>query len=188
MMRTQGGVKSIAMGGRPNRLPIQAVGGTKGSNNYPFAYILYLANIALQSAIKEQRTAWKSVTELSNLPMNRSTDSSINVRDMILRDNLEAGTPAQFLYEEADCRLFYQPEMIRDPKAIWKAAAKAAWGDGKCVAGSLPHKNETIATRRRMSEEMKLRARADKRGIPAFQPPSMPKGERRPVFGKKVPL
>lgn len=122
--------------------------------------------------------------------MNRSTDSSINVRDMILRDNLEDGTPAQFLYEEADCRLFYQPEMIRDPKAIWKAAARAAWGDGKCVAGSLPHKNETLATRRRRSEEMKVRAKAEKREVPpVFEPStSMPKGERRPVFGKKVPL
>ncbi|CAG8953320.1 hypothetical protein HYFRA_00003528 [Hymenoscyphus fraxineus] len=189
MMRTQGGVKSIAMGGRPNRSPIQAIGGTKGSNNYPFSYILSLANIALQSASQEERMAWKSVTELSNLPMNRSTDSSINVRDMILRDNLEDGTPAQFLYEEADCRLFYTPDMIRDPKAIWKAAARAAWGDENCVAGSLHHKNETLASRRRRSEDLKTRARAEKREFPVFEPSSsVPKGARRPVFGKKVPL
>jgi hypothetical protein len=98
-MRTQGHVKSIAFGGRPNRSPIQAVGGTKGTNNYPFSYILTLANIALSTASPEQSKEWQSVKSLSQLPLNRSSDSSINVRDMILRDNIKDGTPAQFLYE-----------------------------------------------------------------------------------------
>jgi hypothetical protein len=98
-MRSQGHVKSIALGGRPNRLPIQAVGGTKGSNNYPFSYILFLANIALSTATSAQKARWKSVTDLGQLPLNRSSDSSVNVRDMILRENIKDGTPAQFLYE-----------------------------------------------------------------------------------------
>jgi hypothetical protein len=38
-MRINRGVKSIAMGGRPNASPIQGIGGTKGANNYPFGYI-----------------------------------------------------------------------------------------------------------------------------------------------------
>jgi hypothetical protein len=76
--------------------------------------------------------------------MNRSTDNSINVRDNILKDNLDDGTPARFLYEEADCRLLYEPGMLSDPRAIWKKAAAAAWGGSNCVAGSLPQKRHTL--------------------------------------------
>lgn len=40
------------------------------------------------------------------------------------------------MYEEADCRLYYTPEMTVDITALWKAAADVQWGQGgKCVAG-----------------------------------------------------
>jgi hypothetical protein len=40
------------------------------------------------------------------------------------------------VYEEADCRLYYTPEMTVDATAIWKAVADAQWGGkGKCVTG-----------------------------------------------------
>ncbi|KAH8687804.1 hypothetical protein BGZ60DRAFT_425664 [Tricladium varicosporioides] len=179
------GVKSIAMGGRPDRKQIQAIGGTKGANNYPFGYILKLANITLESATLQERKNWKAVTELTDLPLRRSTDTSINVRDNIL--NLKDGIPAQFLYEKADCRLFYEPEMLRSPKAIWKKAADVAWGKAKCVAGSLPHKTQTPALRRRKSEEAKIHARNQKRpSIPRSW--QMPKEAKNPRFGRKVPF
>jgi hypothetical protein len=38
LMRTQGDVKTIALGGRPNKDIIQAVGGVKGTNDYPCQY------------------------------------------------------------------------------------------------------------------------------------------------------
>ena len=34
-MRRQGGVKTIALGGRPNKDIIQAVGGVKGTSDFP---------------------------------------------------------------------------------------------------------------------------------------------------------
>ncbi|RDL38990.1 ClpP [Venustampulla echinocandica] len=190
-MSRQGGVKSIAMGGLPNRRPIQAIGGTKGTNNYPFSYILALADIALETATPQERAKWTSVAALNSLPLNRSTDTSINVRDNILKDNLKDGTPAQFLYEEADCRLFYEPEMLKDVGAIWKKAAAAAWGDAKCVAGRLPHQREARHHRRRKSEDMKTRARSEQSEAsrPVWKgPESIPKGPRNPFFGKKVPV
>ena len=48
-----------------------------------------------------------------------TTDTSINVRDNILPDHLADGTPSQFLYEPADCRLFYTPAMMANVTAIW---------------------------------------------------------------------
>lgn len=45
--------------------------------------------------------------------------------------------PAQFIYEEADCRIFYTPEMVVDVTAMWQAAADVAWGGKACVAGAI---------------------------------------------------
>lgn len=74
---------------------------------------------------------------LDTYALNRSTASSINVRDNILPDRLDDGLPAQFVYEPADCRLFYTPLSIIDPVEQWRQAAEAAWGSGGCVAGGL---------------------------------------------------
>jgi hypothetical protein len=74
--------------------------------------------------------------------MMRSSANGINLRDQILRNNLEEGIPAQFVNEPADCRLYWTPEMIGDVSEVWKAAADAAWGGKECVAGGLPKSNE----------------------------------------------
>lgn len=187
-MTHQAGIKTIALGGRPNKDPIQAIGGTKGTNNYPFGYIQELAAVTLGSGTEAQIANWTSVTAYNILPMNRSTDNSINVRDNILKDNLIDGTPAQFLYEAADCRLFYEPAMLSDPKAIWKKAAAASWGGVKCVAGSLPQKRETLVERKRKSEAMRKRARAEKRAPALTGIDFAVMGPRSPIHGQKVPL
>ena len=77
-MRTQGGVKSIAYGGRPNpsnssATPIiQAIGGVKGTNNYGYDYITELAAAALEfNVTAEQESLLVPLT--NELPYNRST-------------------------------------------------------------------------------------------------------------------
>ncbi|KAK2630058.1 hypothetical protein QTJ16_000878 [Diplocarpon rosae] len=135
-MRTQAGVRSVAMGGRPQPGPIQGVGGVKG------AQILDWSNIfdAAQSALKSNATSPAQVTVLNKLaayPINRASSTGINVRDNILPANLGDGLPAQFVREEADCRLFYTRDMVTDVTALWKAAAGAAFKGEKCVFGGL---------------------------------------------------
>jgi len=187
-MRAQGGVKSIVMGGRPNTNPIQAIGGTKGANNFPFSYIRQLAILANSTATPTQLEAWQGTLDYSEYAINRSLDSSINVRDAINRVNLEDGIPAQFVYQEADCRLFYEPGMITDVRNIWKKVADVAWGGGKCVAGGLAKRGETTAERKRKSEEMKMRARSENRTPVRRALNSIFVGKTGPGFGKKVPL
>lgn len=80
---------------------------------------------------------------LDTYALNRSTGTSINVRDNILRYHLDDGLPAQFVYEATDCRLFYTPLSIVDPAEQWRLAAEAAWGDGACVAGNLQHTSKS---------------------------------------------
>lgn len=133
LMRIQAGVKSIAMGGRPNKNPIQGIGGIKGAQILSFNSIMSSAQQAIAQSSDPKKIA--TLKELTDLPMARSIASGANVRDNILPDNVDDGLPAQFVIEEADCRLFYTLDMVNDVRAMWKGAADAAWNGAKCVAG-----------------------------------------------------
>ncbi|KAE8146592.1 hypothetical protein BDV25DRAFT_162185 [Aspergillus avenaceus] len=184
-LRIQAGVKSIAIGGRPSTGSMQGIGGVKGANNFAFDYIHSLAQLAYGSGTSEQQQSdnWTSLAELSLLPSNRSTDTSINVRDNILSDNLADGLPSQFVYEPADCRLFYEPEMVVDVTAMWEAAADAAWGPKECVHGQ-------VDVKKRMTGDDPIRSRRVPRALsPRFATPTAPRvswwGN---MHGQKVPL
>lgn len=190
-MRVQAGVKSIAYGGRPNNNPIQAVGGTKGANNYPYNFIMTLASVPLNDATPSQLANWTSLRAYTDLAQNRSSDNSLNVRDQILRSNLGDGMPAQFIYEEADCRAFWEPNMISDVKAIWRRAADIAWGGSKCVAGNGLGAGELLTARHRKSQELKVKSKRDTR-IPFhktwLKTVAWDTQPRSPIHGQKVPL
>jgi len=135
LLTQQAGVKTIALGGRSNKNAIQAIGGVKGVNNYQYGFIQQLA----QYAIRFQPSLNESMLRkdyFSDLPYNRASGGpGVNTRDG-LRQNDTSGVPLQFMYEEADCRLYYTPEMTVDASSIWKAAADAQWnGKGSCVSG-----------------------------------------------------
>lgn len=136
MLRLQGGVKSVAMGGRPRAGPIQGVGGIKGAQVLDFSYIFDVAATGLlEAATDEQRAA---LARYSELPVLRSSVAAVNVRDQILRGNVWDGLPAQYVVEEADCRLYWTAAMTTDVTAVWKAAAQAAFQGGACAAGWIP--------------------------------------------------
>ncbi|EFX03689.1 peptidase s41 family protein [Grosmannia clavigera kw1407] len=145
MLRIQAGVRSVAFGGRPIEGPIQGVGGIKGSQTLSYSDI----HSEVQSAISntedaEQLAALQRYTET---PIKRSSAAALNTRDQILRDNLEDGLPAQYVVEEADCRLYWTEEMITDVTAVWKGAANAAFNGGKCAAGSIPQSKKKRTSR-----------------------------------------
>jgi hypothetical protein len=132
LMTQQAGVKTIAMGGRSNKNPIQAVGGVKGVNNYQMGFIQQNAQYAVRFDQSLNTSILRS-DYYSDIVFSRAAASAVNVRDG-LRQNDESGVALQFIYEEADCRLYYTPEMTVDITALWSAAADAQWGTGKCVA------------------------------------------------------
>jgi hypothetical protein len=141
-MTKQAGVKTIAVGGRSNREKIQAIGGVKGVNNYGWNYIQAAAENAIGIADAELQAKLANSVLKTGLIDNMivfsraSGGAGVNVRDGIAQNDT-TGTALQFVYEEADCRLYYTPEMTIDASAIWKAAASAQWGQsGKCVGGS----------------------------------------------------
>lgn len=74
----------------------------------------------------------------SYLPFYRSVgEPNVNARDA-LRMGDDSGTPLQFRYEAADCRIYYTAQMTIDISSAWKAAADSMWGNkNHCVAGAL---------------------------------------------------
>lgn len=140
LMRRLAGVQTIAMGGRPNDDIIQAVGGTKGTNNYPWNYIQLIVQEVYNYSYPEQQDSYANTqlaTYNSLLPFRRAVGSpNVNARDGIRKGDY-TNTPLQFRYEAADCRLFYTAEMTVDVTAIWRAAVDVKWGNEECVAGQL---------------------------------------------------
>jgi hypothetical protein len=138
-LRQQAGVEFLAMGGRPNDDIIQAVGGVKGSNSWGWDYIASYALTLWAWVDGAQKKAWKG-TELaafnSYLPWHRATGNpDLNMRDA-LRKGDTSHVPLHFMYEPADCRLYYTADMTVDITAAWRAAADVKWlGKKKCVAG-----------------------------------------------------
>ncbi|ORY55627.1 uncharacterized protein BCR38DRAFT_414810 [Pseudomassariella vexata] len=136
-MKWNAGVKSIALGGRPKEGLIQGVGGVKGSQSYGFANVY--SNV--QAALNETEDA-DLIAEFSRYTtyvVDRSSAASLNVKDEILRDNLDDGTPAQYVAEYSDCRLYWTEDMVKDVSSVWKSAASAAFKGGACAAGSIEY-------------------------------------------------
>ncbi|KAL5443990.1 hypothetical protein PMIN07_000223 [Paraphaeosphaeria minitans] len=145
LMRQRQGIKYISLGGRAKAGITQAVGGIKGTNNYPWTYIQYLAELAITNLTASAEEAAKlNATELGdywdNVVFERQapgTSVNVNFRDGI-RDTDETETPLQFVYEPADCRILYTKAMTMDVTAIWKAVADSAFGgQSRCIAGGL---------------------------------------------------
>ena len=128
IMHHGAGVRTIVAGGLPHTGPMQAVGGTRGDQVYSSDILDY--NIAAVELLNETTNA---------LLPNRSVDMlisafQVNIRDQ-MRQNVE--TPVQFLYDAADCRIYFTAETWKNYTALWTYASNAIFGnDALCVPGS----------------------------------------------------
>jgi len=160
-LKWQGKVKSIAMGGRPQTGAMQAVGGVKGSQVYQYALLASDVYYAWQGAtLNDQPEISSSIEASSTLGpiLNDSTyvifrganagagASALTDFQVNWQNNIAEGdatyTPLQFVYEAADCRLWYQPQHINDISNLWATVAAQAFGLNNtdvfslCVEGS----------------------------------------------------
>lgn len=147
-MKNQAGVKSLAFGGRPQPGPMQALGGVKGqkvAGNGQLELLYRTAREVSDNATRAgnpvlsdaQRTR---LAELTPRPDDEKAPlsglSTLNVNLINGYRPGQEGVPLQFVYEPADCRLFFTAENIVRPASGWEAAASAVWGGGRCVEGS----------------------------------------------------
>lgn len=140
-MTKQGGVKTVALGGRPGGGITQAIGGVKGTNDLPYINIFYNFAEVYASSNASLQSSWESsvINQYTALPFYASTNVVINARNGYAQGDTSQ-TPLQFVYEPADCRILYTPAMVVDETAVWKTVADSAWGGGAgnaCVAGGL---------------------------------------------------
>ncbi|KPM41800.1 hypothetical protein AK830_g4683 [Neonectria ditissima] len=76
------------------------------------------------------------------LPQVREKGVFINYATFNLRDQVcdqdGTGTPLQFKYLPADCRLYFTLDNVFNASTLWRDVGRAAWGgdDSLCVAGS----------------------------------------------------
>ncbi|KAF2021129.1 peptidase S41 family protein [Aaosphaeria arxii CBS 175.79] len=143
LMVQQSGVKTIAIGGRPETGPMQAVGGTKGSLVLQSAYLTQMSAVLVANFASSRSKATEWVEFLPNPFAINFASAAVNFQDNI-RKGLEGdGIPTQFLNDTSSCRLFYQPNDYFNVTNVWQRAAEIGFGkDGKldgdkCVQGSV---------------------------------------------------
>lgn len=149
-MKSQANVKQIVFGGRKQTGPMQAVGGVKGANVYKFDSLLsWIDQASTNLSTPAQKESFeKRYSGLEDGAIQMLTRAAIgpdgllvasaNVRNNIRLDD-DTVTPLQFVYEAADCRLFYTAPMLAMQSLVWSAAYNSMWKNGSCVAGSTGH-------------------------------------------------
>ncbi|KAH6623944.1 peptidase S41 family protein [Chaetomium tenue] len=142
------GVRSIVFGGRPRHAPMQLLGGVKGGQYWSLRtasrYIQEAYDIALHAPDADpilSTTEMARFREIAPLPLeefplrfDKYGSSGVNFRNAYGESDGE--TPLQFVYEAADCRLFFTAENVLRPETTWRSAARAMFGNGSCVSGS----------------------------------------------------
>lgn len=144
LMHIQAGVRTFAIGGRPQYGPMQPVGGTKGSLVLQSSYLASLSSVMVNNFATTNKdiSDWRKFL-LGDFGINFGA-ASVNFQDNIRKGDEKAGVPTQFVNDTASCRMWMTPQMYMNVTAVWDAVADAAWGDKgamdetKCVSGSGP--------------------------------------------------
>ncbi|KAJ4286663.1 hypothetical protein N0V90_012915 [Kalmusia sp. IMI 367209] len=131
MMRHDAGVKTVAVGGRPGNGPMQATGGTRGARGYS----IFNLDLDMQHA---RAFAEESNQTITSLPERVNSlfilSAGVNLRDTIRKGQV---LPLQFMYDAADCRLYFTEKTLFNHTALWLHAAEAIQSpDNLCVPGS----------------------------------------------------
>ncbi|KAL4902248.1 hypothetical protein BDW74DRAFT_181095 [Aspergillus multicolor] len=130
LMHQQAGVRTVAVGGRPDTSPMQAASGTRGA-------AIYSAN-----RLDQDIELAKQIDNLTTGLFPDRTNSlysfvlNVNLQDQIRLGNV-AATLLQLHYEAADCRIFYTPTTWYNYTKLWEYAFDAAWTNPKlCIVDS----------------------------------------------------
>ncbi|KAF1970425.1 hypothetical protein BU23DRAFT_511669 [Bimuria novae-zelandiae CBS 107.79] len=152
LLKNQGGVRTIAVGGQPKFGPMQGLGGTKGAQSFAYNDIQIRMRIAYFLGSPEQQAEWNKTTfgktAFAEQLFKRTVYSGsgpaggINLKDNLRKDD-PSKTPLEFMYEAADCRMFYTAPMINDVTMLWKGVVDRMFRNGtaKCVQGSTGDKS-----------------------------------------------
>ncbi|KAL1602739.1 hypothetical protein SLS60_006160 [Paraconiothyrium brasiliense] len=152
LLKNQGGVRTLAVGGQPKAGPMQGIGGTKGAQSFSYDDVQTRTQIVYFLGSPEQQAQWNQTslgrTAFAEQIFKRTAYSGdrpaggINLKDNLRRDD-PSKTPLEFIYEAADCRMFYTAPMINDVTMVWKGVVDRMFRNGtsQCVQGSTGDKS-----------------------------------------------
>jgi len=135
MMHHEAGVRTVVAGGLPHYGPMQTPSMTRGARSYGILDALDgnigYAQYLLQFYDDPRQNFLPNRTE--------ALDIYVEYADLNLRDQVRKGSdiPLQFVYEAANCRIFYTSSTFYNQSNLWQYAADAIWTNPSlCVANS----------------------------------------------------
>ncbi|KAL5354942.1 hypothetical protein BJX96DRAFT_140397 [Aspergillus floccosus] len=133
------GVQAVAVGGRPQDGPMQTVGGSKGGEVPSHIALAVSIQMVVNITQAYDLAGYDGLETLANphplLTRAGDDQSRIQLQDQIRKGD-ESGAALQYIYEAADCRLYYTTKTLFHPEAMWEAAWSAYQDTSKCVNGS----------------------------------------------------
>lgn len=123
---------------------MQAVGGSRGAAAY--------SADALDYDFDQVNKTLHDMDAFSRLPSREGNSMWTNYLGITLRNQVRQGdpTPLQFLFQAADCRIYYTLENIYNMSQLWRDAAHSTWIDpSRCVNDSTgyPTARNTTSTK-----------------------------------------
>ncbi|KAK6579857.1 hypothetical protein PZA11_007565 [Diplocarpon coronariae] len=152
LMILQMNVRTVVVGGRPQTGVMQSIAGVEGAQVFPLTAISQAAAAALVLA-PAGRQAELRAGDLGALAAGyalrrlTSADNPGAVNGKNAFAATDSQTPLQFLYQPANCRLFFTAPMLRSPARTWQQTVDATWTDPArfCVEGSVVAADQTAA-------------------------------------------
>ncbi|KAJ5051959.1 uncharacterized protein L3040_001720 [Drepanopeziza brunnea f. sp. 'multigermtubi'] len=144
LMILQMNIKTTVVGGRPNTGTMQSIAGVEGAQVFPLNEISQAAAASIILAPSSEQAALKS-SELGVLAegyalrrlSNPANPGAVNGKNAFAAT--DSKVPLQFLYEPANCRIYFTAKMLMSPEMTWKKTVDATWTDPNkfCVDGSV---------------------------------------------------
>lgn len=131
------GVKVVVAGGPPVPGPMQGVSGVRGSRVQTFESID--VQVTISRALNPSIPA-DALPSNKSIPYNVDYEKgfSLNLLNQVRQSKQDV--PLHFIYQAADCRIFYTEKMLADYTYLWQYAADALWTNpGLCVKDSTGH-------------------------------------------------
>jgi len=140
-MSHQAGVRTVTVGGLPQQGPMQAASGSRGAAAY--------SADALDDDFDYVNQTLHDINAYSRLPNREDNSMWTNFLGITLRNQVREGdpTPLQFLFQAADCRIYYTLENVYNMSQLWRDAAYSTWNDpSACVSDSTDYPTARNAT------------------------------------------
>ncbi|KAH3961420.1 hypothetical protein HBH52_230590 [Parastagonospora nodorum] len=148
LMVQQSGVRTIAVGGRPQLGPMAAVGGTKGTLVIDAFQLQDFSRVVMINYAQSTQEVADWAEFLPTAFGIAAQSAGINFQDNIRAGLEKDGIPTQFLNDTASCRIWYEPQMYLNVTQLWEKTAAVAFGnnggldEGQCVTGSVTSREQ----------------------------------------------